>query len=65
MRYIITFKGRYFNNEYFSPHKSTARRYTEAEIWPVHDQLFLEGIETKMLEEWDAIDPRHIDWGIE
>jgi hypothetical protein len=64
MSYLITFKGRYFNGEYFSPHKSTARRYSEAEIWPVHDQLFLEGIETKMIEETDSITPSAIDWSL-
>jgi len=64
MNYLITFKGRYFNGEYFSPHKSTARRYSEAEIWLVHDRLFLDGIETKMIPETDSIAASAIDWSI-
>jgi hypothetical protein len=64
MNYLITFKGRYFNGEYFSPHKSTARRYPESEIWLVHDRLFLDGIETKMIPETDSIAASAIDWSI-
>lgn len=61
-KYLITFKGKYFDGAYFTPHKHLARRYPESEIWIIHDRLFLDGIETKMIREQLSIPHEELSW---
>ena len=61
-RYLITFQGKYFDGMYWTPVKSCARRYSEAEIWPIHDKMFLDGIETTMIREEESIPREELSW---